>query len=170
MNPLIYPCSSREFKRAFLRLLRCQCHPSRQRRRPLWSIYSRNWQASNGSPHPDCTPGPGAIPTRAPQAFTVPSAPGSLGAPKAQAPAVTCRKMPCTFREWRLLRPFQRPATQLHAKVSSPSQKIHTREAMCALHSEVEVVFLGVPHDAAEGTTCQAYKLEDYSHLQETDI
>lgn len=41
---------------------------------------------------------------------------------------------------------------------------------MCALHSEVEVVFLGIPHDTAEGTTCQAYKLEDYSHLQETDI
>ncbi|KAF4023360.1 hypothetical protein G4228_015127 [Cervus hanglu yarkandensis] len=170
VNPLIYPCSSREFKRAFLRLLCCRCHHSRQRRRPLWSIYSRNGQASNGSPHPDCMPGPGAIPTRAPQAFTVPSAPGSLGTPKAQAPAVTCRKMPCTFRDWRLLQPFQRPATQLHAKVSSPSQKIHTREAMCALHSEVEVVFLGVPHDAAEGTTCQAYKLEDYSHLQETDI
>uniref|UniRef100_A0A8C4T4X2 Adrenoceptor alpha 1D n=1 Tax=Erpetoichthys calabaricus TaxID=27687 RepID=A0A8C4T4X2_ERPCA len=32
INPIIYPCSSKEFKRAFIRLLKCQC----QRRRLLY--------------------------------------------------------------------------------------------------------------------------------------
>ncbi|ELK03993.1 Alpha-1D adrenergic receptor [Pteropus alecto] len=91
VNPLIYPCSSREFKRAFLRLLRCQ------------------------------------------------------------------------------------PTTQLRAKVSSLSHKIRAgnpqrAEAACALRSEVEAVSLGVPQDVAEGATCQAYELTDYSNLRETDI
>ncbi|XP_028018068.2 alpha-1D adrenergic receptor [Balaenoptera acutorostrata] len=170
VNPLIYPCSSREFKRAFLRLLRCQCHRSRQHHRPLWSIYGHHWQASNGGPRPDYSPGPGAAPSGALLALTAPSAPGSPGTPKAQAPVVGRRKPPCAFRKWRLLVPFQRPTTQLHAKVCSLSQKKHAREAACALHLEVEAVSLGVPSDAAEGTTCQAYELANSSHLRETDI
>ncbi|XP_061064297.1 alpha-1D adrenergic receptor [Eubalaena glacialis] len=170
VNPLIYPCSSREFKRAFLRLLRCQCHRSRQHHRPLWSIYGHHWQASNGGPRPDYAPGPGAAPSGALLALTAPSAPSSPGTPKAQAPVVGRRKPPCAFRKWRLLVPFQRPTTQLHAKVCSLSQKRHAREAACALHLEVEAVSLGVPSDAAEGTTCQAYELANSSHLRETDI
>nr|XP_008518027.1 PREDICTED: alpha-1D adrenergic receptor [Equus przewalskii] len=61
------------------------------------------------------------------------------------------------------------------AKVSSLSHKIRAgsaqrAEAACALRSEVEAVSLGVPHDVAEGATCQAYELADYSNLRETDI
>lgn len=33
LNPIIYPCSSKEFKRAFLRILGCQCRGRRRRRR-----------------------------------------------------------------------------------------------------------------------------------------
>lgn len=33
LNPIIYPCSSKEFKRAFLRILGCQCRARRRRRR-----------------------------------------------------------------------------------------------------------------------------------------
>ncbi|XP_059980715.1 alpha-1D adrenergic receptor isoform X1 [Lagenorhynchus albirostris] len=170
VNPLIYPCSSREFKRAFLRLLRCQCHRSRQHHRPLWSIYSHHWQASNGGPRPDYAPGPGAAPSGALLALTTPSAPGSPGTRKAQAPVVGRRKPPCAFRKWRLLGPFRKPTTPLHAKVSSLSQKKHAREAACALHLEVEAVCLGVHSEAAEGTTCQAYELANSSLLRETDI
>ncbi|XP_059934005.1 alpha-1D adrenergic receptor [Mesoplodon densirostris] len=170
VNPLIYPCSSREFKRAFLRLLRCQCHRSRQHHRPLWSIYGHHWQASNGGPRPDYAPGPGATPSGALLALTAPSAPGSPGTPKAQAPVIGRQKPPCAFRKWRLLGPFWRPTTQLHAKVSSLSQKKYAREAACALHLEVEAVSLGVHSEAAEGTTCQAYELANSSHLRETDI
>jgi adrenergic receptor alpha-1D len=70
---------------------------------------------------------------------------------------------------------LRKPTTQLRAKVSSLSHKIRAggaqrTEATCALRSEVEAVSLGVPQDGAEGATCQAYDLTDYSNLRETDI
>lgn len=171
VNPLIYPCSSREFKRAFLRLLRCQCR-RRRRRRPLWRVYGHHWRASPGCPRLDYGPSPGAAPPGASLALAAPSAPGT---PEAQSPVAGRRRPACAFREWKLLGPFRRPTTQLRAKVSSLSHKIRAgsaqrTEAACALRSEVEAVSLGVPHDVAEGATCQAYELADYSNLRETDI
>lgn len=171
VNPLIYPCSSREFKRAFLRLLRCQCR-RRRRRRPLWRVYGHPWRASAGCPRPDDAPSPGAAPPGASLALTAPSAPGT---PEVPSPVAGRRKPACAFREWKLLGPFRRPTTQLRAKVSSLSHKIRAgsaqrTEAACALRSEVEAVSLGVPHDVAEGAPCQAYELADYSNLRETDI
>lgn len=158
VNPLIYPCSSREFKRAFLRLLRCQCR-RRRRRRPLWRVYGHHWRASAG--------GPGALPG-APLALAELPAPGAPGAPEAQAAGRG-------KREWRLPAPFRRPTTQLRAKVSSLSHKIRAgsaprAEAACALRPELETVSLGVPHDVAEGATCQACELADCGGLRETDI
>uniref|UniRef100_A0A3P9H0I2 Alpha-1B adrenergic receptor n=1 Tax=Oryzias latipes TaxID=8090 RepID=A0A3P9H0I2_ORYLA len=44
LNPIIYPCYSREFKLAFIRILRCQCH---QQKRPSWRAY--NYRSSNFS-------------------------------------------------------------------------------------------------------------------------
>ncbi|XP_054429472.1 alpha-1D adrenergic receptor [Pteronotus mesoamericanus] len=174
VNPLIYPCSSREFKRAFLRLLRCQCR-RRRRRRPLWRVYGHHWRASTSGPRPDCVPGPGAALPGAPLALTELSASDSPGMPEVQAPAAGCGKQPCAFLEWRLPGPFRRPTTHLRAKVSSLSHKIRAgsaprTEATSALRSEVEAVSLGVPHDGAEGATCQAYELADDSNLRETDI
>ncbi|XP_008418303.1 alpha-1A adrenergic receptor [Poecilia reticulata] len=37
LNPIIYPCYSREFKLAFIRILRCHCH---QQKRPGWRTYN----------------------------------------------------------------------------------------------------------------------------------
>ncbi|NP_001007359.1 adrenoceptor alpha 1Bb [Danio rerio] len=37
LNPIIYPCYSREFKLAFIRILKCRC---RRRRRPGWRAYN----------------------------------------------------------------------------------------------------------------------------------
>ncbi|XP_048204810.1 alpha-1D adrenergic receptor [Perognathus longimembris pacificus] len=174
VNPLIYPCSSREFKRAFLRLLRCQCR-RRRRRRPLWRVYGHHWRASTSGPHPDCIPSPGAAPPGASLALTAPPAPGSPGAHEVPAPVSGRRKAPCAFREWRLLGPLRRPTTQLRAKVSSLSHKIRAggaqrAEPTGALRSEVETVSLSVPQDLAEGATCPVYDLADYSNLRETDI
>ncbi|XP_059561610.1 alpha-1D adrenergic receptor [Myotis daubentonii] len=165
VNPLIYPCSSREFKRAFLRLLRCQCR-RRRRRRPLWRVYGHHWRVSTGGPRPDCAPSPGAALPGAPLALAELAAPGSPGTPEAQA-AVAGRAKPCAFREWRLPGPFRRPTTQLRAKVSSLSHKIR---AGSALRAEVEAVSLGVPHNVVEGATCQPYELADSDDLRETDI
>nr|XP_020474945.1 alpha-1B adrenergic receptor [Monopterus albus] len=44
LNPIIYPCYNREFKLAFIRILRCQCH---QRKHPGWRAY--NYRSSNFS-------------------------------------------------------------------------------------------------------------------------
>ncbi|XP_061595110.1 alpha-1A adrenergic receptor-like [Cololabis saira] len=47
LNPIIYPCYSREFKQAFIRILRCRW----RRKRPGWQAYCgyRGPQSSNGS-------------------------------------------------------------------------------------------------------------------------
>uniref|UniRef100_A0A8C6RC56 Alpha-1D adrenergic receptor n=1 Tax=Nannospalax galili TaxID=1026970 RepID=A0A8C6RC56_NANGA len=148
VNPLIYPCSSREFKRAFLRLLRCQCR--RRRRRPLWRVYGHHWRASTSGPSLDCTPSPGAAPPGAPLA------------------SFSSRRKPASaFQEWRLLGPLQRPTSQLRAKVSSLSHKIRSGGAQRA---EVEAVSLSVSQDMAEGAIRQACEPVDYSSLRETDI
>ncbi|XP_067313415.1 adrenoceptor alpha 1Bb [Pseudorasbora parva] len=42
LNPIIYPCYSREFKLAFIHILKCRCH---RRRRPGWRAY--NYQGSH---------------------------------------------------------------------------------------------------------------------------
>ncbi|XP_030638276.1 alpha-1A adrenergic receptor [Chanos chanos] len=44
LNPIIYPCYSREFKQAFIRILRCQCH---HRKQPGW--WSYNYRSNLGS-------------------------------------------------------------------------------------------------------------------------
>ncbi|XP_041049940.1 alpha-1B adrenergic receptor-like [Carcharodon carcharias] len=44
VNPIIYSCSSKEFKRAFIRILKCQCH---RRRRPVWRVYNYNWKMNS---------------------------------------------------------------------------------------------------------------------------
>nr|AAB20701.1 alpha 1-adrenergic receptor subtype alpha 1D, alpha 1D-AR [rats, hippocampus, Peptide, 559 aa] [Rattus sp.] len=169
VNPLIYPCSSREFKRAFLRLLRCQC---RRRRRRLWSLrpplasldrrraFRLRPQPSHRSPRgpssPHCTPGCGLGRHAGDAGFGLQQSKASL-----------------RLREWRLLGPLQRPTTQLRAKVSSLSHKIRSgarrAETACALRSEVEAVSLNVPQDGAEAVICQAYEPGDYSNLRETD-
>ncbi|XP_076148672.1 alpha-1B adrenergic receptor-like [Alosa pseudoharengus] len=52
MNPIIYPCYSRAFKLAFIRILRCQCHEGR---RPGWRGRVHNYASSQvyagGSTH-----------------------------------------------------------------------------------------------------------------------
>ncbi|XDV38938.1 hypothetical protein PO909_008252, partial [Leuciscus waleckii] len=44
LNPIIYPCYSREFKQAFIRILRCQCQ---QRKQQGWRAY--NYRVQTGS-------------------------------------------------------------------------------------------------------------------------
>ncbi|XP_001380260.2 alpha-1D adrenergic receptor [Monodelphis domestica] len=155
VNPLIYPCSSKEFKRAFVRLLRCQCR--RRRRRPLWRVYGHHWRASGGSRR-DCAAS-GAAPL-GPPARAVSLLPGS--------PA------PAALREWKL---FKKPTTsQLRAKVSSLSHKLRaagpsgSSPAATPSRSEVEAICLSVPQDGPDAAAHRAYDLDDYCGLRETDI
>uniref|UniRef100_A0A8B9P8R3 Adrenoceptor alpha 1B n=1 Tax=Apteryx owenii TaxID=8824 RepID=A0A8B9P8R3_APTOW len=41
LNPIIYPCSSKEFKRAFIQILKCHCH--RRKQLGWWAYSYRNW-------------------------------------------------------------------------------------------------------------------------------
>ncbi|TRZ03794.1 hypothetical protein DNTS_027790 [Danionella cerebrum] len=51
LNPIIYPCYSREFKQAFIRILRCRCQqrktPSQQQ--PAWRAYNYRLQTNSDS-------------------------------------------------------------------------------------------------------------------------
>lgn len=71
LNPIIYPCSSKEFKRAFIRILRCQCRrqrwsgsvPGHLWHRGSWERYHRDSledcsSLRNGSQRTSGTPGP----------------------------------------------------------------------------------------------------------------
>ncbi|XP_074052196.1 LOW QUALITY PROTEIN: alpha-1D adrenergic receptor [Macrotis lagotis] len=178
VNPIIYPCSSKEFKRAFLRLLRCQCR--RRRRRPLWRVYGHHWRASGAGVGPggsrrDCG-APGATPRSAsarPDCL-LPGGPPDGGAvgPRLKATA--------SLREWKLLGPLKKPTTQLRAKVSSLSHKLRAAGASggspgggtpaTPSRSEVESICLGVPQDAGEAAAYLAYDLDGYCGLRETDI
>ncbi|XP_060903832.1 alpha-1A adrenergic receptor-like [Labrus mixtus] len=46
LNPIIYPCYNREFKLAFIQILRCQCH---QRKRRAYNYRSSNFSSSGHS-------------------------------------------------------------------------------------------------------------------------
>ncbi|XP_074140787.1 LOW QUALITY PROTEIN: alpha-1D adrenergic receptor [Sminthopsis crassicaudata] len=176
VNPIIYPCSSKEFKRAFLRLLRCQCR--RRRRRPLWRVYGHHWRASGAGPGPggsrrDCAPlgaAPPAPPAR-PAGLLPGGPPDGAAGPRLKATAA--------FREWKLLGPFRKPTTQLRAKVSSLSHKLRAAGASGGSpgpggppsRSEVESICLGVPQDGVEAAAYHhACELDDYCGLRETDI
>uniref|UniRef100_A0A7N4NP51 Alpha-1D adrenergic receptor n=1 Tax=Sarcophilus harrisii TaxID=9305 RepID=A0A7N4NP51_SARHA len=178
VNPIIYPCSSKEFKRAFLRLLRCQCR--RRRRRPLWRVYGHHWRASGSGPGPggsrrDCA-ALGAAPLTPPARPAVSLLPG--GPPDGAAGPRP--KATAAFREWKLLGPFKKPTTQLRAKVSSLSHKLRAAGASggspgggpggTPSRSEVESICLGVPQDGVEAAAFHTYDLDDYCGLRETDI
>ncbi|XP_027499393.1 alpha-1B adrenergic receptor [Corapipo altera] len=49
LNPIIYPCSSKEFKRAFIQILKCQCH--RRKQLGWWPYSYRNWNRCSFEHH-----------------------------------------------------------------------------------------------------------------------
>lgn len=46
LNPIIYPCYSREFKQAFIRILQCQCQ---QRKQQGWRAYNYRVQTASAN-------------------------------------------------------------------------------------------------------------------------
>ncbi|XP_038608551.1 alpha-1D adrenergic receptor [Tachyglossus aculeatus] len=172
VNPIIYPCSSKEFKRAFIRLLRCQCG-HRHRHRPIWRVYDGHWGTQVGSsrwesgldPRPhggDPNPTPALLPT-----------PGLTPAPTGPDPgAGGGRRRPRPFREWKIFSSFRRPSSQLREKVTSLSHKIRSgsQKGAAAFKTEVESVSIGIPQDPGEVADFQPYNPADRCGLRETDI
>ncbi|MEE6462841.1 hypothetical protein FKM82_001733 [Ascaphus truei] len=160
VNPIIYPCSSKEFKRAFIRLLKCQC---RRRRRPLWRVYDHQWRTSvnssgrgsDGEHHPNFASRNSSF------IFN----PGNHG--------INAKRKTMDLKGWKMLSPFQKPSCQLKEKMNSLSNKIRNgsnKSNGSTVHkTEVESISMGVSNDFTEHDY-QMYDLTDCCGLRETDI
>ncbi|XP_029114647.1 alpha-1A adrenergic receptor [Scleropages formosus] len=157
INPIIYPCSSKEFQRAFTRLLRCQCH---RRKRALRRFYDQRWRtAIRGSGQDGCGDyRPGL------------SFHGSCGS------SLLCEEKGRTFslKGWSLFPPLQKSSFQLKEKMNSLSNRIKNGPTKGAPPSlgrvEVDTVSMGIYADCSNQCNYQMYDLTECYSLKETDI
>ncbi|XP_062386637.1 alpha-1A adrenergic receptor [Sardina pilchardus] len=152
INPIIYPCSSKEFKRAFTRLLRCQCQ---RRRRVLRRFYDQRWRtavrAPGREPRGDYRPG-----------FSV-----------SETFSYRSKSRSFSVRGWNLFPPLQKSSFHLKEKMNNLSNKIRSgqgRGTTPALgRTEIDTVSMGI-YECAEQSSYQIYDLTDCYSLKETDI
>lgn len=165
VNPIIYPCSSKEFKRAFIRLLKCQCH---RRRKPIWRVYDNNWRGAsmNGS----------GLDTDGEPRSRISTLNGSFIL-NSSGLETSSKSRTLKFKRWRMFPPFQKPTTQLKETMNSLSNKIRggsVRGGITASYkTEVESVSIGIPSEFIESITYPMYddlSDSDSSELKETDI
>uniref|UniRef100_A0A4W5ND89 Alpha-1D adrenergic receptor n=1 Tax=Hucho hucho TaxID=62062 RepID=A0A4W5ND89_9TELE len=177
INPVIYPCSSKEFQRAFTRLLRCQCH---RRRRVLRRFYDQRWRtAVKGHHHQgiggremdtmgignarvtDCRPG-----------YTInhESCGSSHYYKGTKGPSLS-------FKGWSLFPPLQKSSFQLKEKMNNLSNKIKGGPggkggvtAPALARTEIDTVSMGIYNDVAEQSCYQIFDLTECYGLKETDI
>ncbi|XP_067389642.1 alpha-1D adrenergic receptor [Emydura macquarii macquarii] len=163
VNPLIYPCSSKEFKRAFIRLLKCQC---RRQRRPIWRVYDNHWRgASMSSSGRDSDMDMGPRITTLNSSFILNSTPQER----------TPKRRTLSVKGWKMLTAFQKPSsTQLKETMNNLSNKIRGGSSkggvMADYKTEVESVSIGIPNDFMEAIDYPMYDLPDCCGLRETDI
>ncbi|XP_075047933.1 alpha-1D adrenergic receptor [Mixophyes fleayi] len=160
VNPIIYPCSSKEFKRAFIRLLRCRC---RRKRRPLWRVYDHQWRTSMTSSRRGSEAEQNTDYSSMNSSFIF--NPGNHG--------ISTKRKNMDFNSWKILSPFQNSSSQLKEKMNDISNKIKnssTKSNMSAAYkSEVESISMAVSSDFTE-LEHQMYDLSDCCGLRETDI
>ncbi|XP_078117008.1 alpha-1A adrenergic receptor [Sander vitreus] len=157
INPMIYPCSSKEFQRAFTRLLRCQCH---QRKRVLRRFYDQKWRTAvkgmSRQQREDCKHG-----------YAVHESCGSSLLHKGKGHSLG-------FKKWSLFPPLQKSSFQLKEKVNNLSNKIKggpgkgTAPAVGRIDI-VDTVSMGI-YNSCEQSSYQFYDLADCYGLKETDI
>lgn len=110
LNPIIYPCSSKEFKRAFIQILKCQCH--RRKQLGWWAYSYRNWnRCSFEHPRKDSLEDSGSFLSGSQRTLSSASpSPGYLS--KITHPHMEM----CTFQEWKnpssFLSPLQEGSSQ----------------------------------------------------------
>ncbi|KAL3067069.1 hypothetical protein OYC64_016924 [Pagothenia borchgrevinki] len=157
INPMIYPCSSKEFQRAFTRILRCQCH---QRKRVLRRFYDQRWRTAVKGMTRDQR-GERKI------GFPVNESCGSslLHKGKGRSPA---------FKRWSLFPPLQKSSFQLKEKVNNLSNKIKGGPGKGSSPAVgridiVDTVSMGI-YNSCEQSSYQLYDLADCYGLKETDI
>ncbi|XP_068583254.1 alpha-1A adrenergic receptor [Cebidichthys violaceus] len=157
INPMIYPCSSKEFQRAFTRLLRCQCH---QRQRVLRRFYDHRWRTAvkgmTRDQRGDCKPG-----------YAVHESCGNSLFHKGKGPSLR-------FKRWSLFPPLQKSSFQLKEKVNNLSNKIKggpgkgTKPPLGRMDT-VDTVSMGI-YNSCEQSSYKFYDLADCYGLKETDI
>ncbi|KAK5866132.1 hypothetical protein PBY51_020346 [Eleginops maclovinus] len=157
INPMIYPCSSKEFQRAFTRILRCQCH---QRKRVLRRFYDQRWRTAVKGMTRDQR-GERKI------GFPVNESCGSslLHKGKGRSPG---------FKRWSLFPPLQKSSFQLKEKVNNLSNKIKGGPGKGITPAVgridiVDTVSMGI-YNSCEQSSYQFYDLADCYGLKETDI
>ncbi|XP_022071754.1 alpha-1D adrenergic receptor [Acanthochromis polyacanthus] len=157
INPIIYPCSSKEFQRAFTRLLRCQCH---QKRRVLRRFYDQRWRSAvkgmTRDQRGDYKPG-----------YIVHESYGSSLLQKGKGRSLG-------FKRWSLFPPLQKSSFQLKEKVNNLSNKIKggTGKGSTPAVSRIETVdtvSMGI-YNSCEQSSYQFYDLAECYGLKETDI
>ncbi|XP_045903184.1 alpha-1D adrenergic receptor-like [Micropterus dolomieu] len=157
INPMIYPCSSKEFQRAFTRLLRCQCH---QRQRVLRRFYDQRWRTAvkgmTKDQRGDYKPG-----------YAVHECYGNSLLHKGKGCSLG-------FKRWSLFPPLQKSSFQLKEKVNNLSNKIKggTGKSSTPAVGRIDVVdtvSMGI-YNSSEQSSYQFYDLADCYGLKETDI
>ncbi|XP_064201283.1 alpha-1D adrenergic receptor-like [Anguilla rostrata] len=158
VNPIIYPCSSKEFKRAFIRLLRCQC---RRGWSSHWRFYDQRLRTSLGSSRED-----------------------SLASRKARCSfreslsftdAFLCKeRTPPGGRRWSFFSPLCTSPSRLKKKMNALSGRMKggssRRPAPAPGKADVLAVSMGICSDCAHHYGCEQYNTVDYDGLKETDI
>ncbi|KAA8594803.1 alpha-1D adrenergic receptor [Etheostoma spectabile] len=157
INPMIYPCSSKEFQRAFTRLLRCQC---KQKKRVLRRFYDQRWRTAvkgrTRQQREDCKHG-----------YAVHESCGSSLLHKGKGRSLG-------LKTWSLFPPLQKSSFQLKEKVNNLSNKIKggpgkgTTPAVGRIDI-VDTVSMGI-YNSCEQSSYQFYDLADCYGLRETDI
>ncbi|XP_056441940.1 alpha-1D adrenergic receptor [Gadus chalcogrammus] len=175
INPMIYPCSSQEFQRAFTRLLRCRCQ---RRRRRLRRFYDQRWRTAVKGIQRERIGRGGYGPAAALHGSTdggIGGVGGSLVYPTSPSTGSSLR-----FKGWRLFPPLRTSSFQLREKMNSLSRKITTRgggsaggtggSAGSSLHrNDVDTVSMGMYGECEPGSY-QVYDFPDCYDLKETDI
>ncbi|KAF7217874.1 alpha-1A adrenergic receptor [Nothobranchius furzeri] len=157
INPIIYPCSSKEFQRAFTRILRCQC---RQKRRVLRRFYDQRWRTAvkgktmdqRGDYH------------------------AGLAVRETCGSSLLHKRKRCSLglKRWSIFPPLQKSSFQFKEKVNNLSNKIKggggkvTAPALGRTDT-VDTVSMGI-YSSCEPSNFQFYDLPECYGLKETDI
>lgn len=158
INPVIYPCSSKEFQRAFTRLLRCQCQ---RRRRVLRRFYDQRWRTAMRGPRRD------------------PHRDYCSGLPfheQCGNSLYSCqsKSRPLSLKGWSFFPPLQKSSFQLKEKMNNLSNKIKNGTGKSSTsplaRTEIDTVSMGIYNDCVDQTGYQIYDLTECYGLKETDI
>ncbi|XP_029950990.1 alpha-1D adrenergic receptor [Salarias fasciatus] len=157
INPMIYPCSSKEFQRAFTRLLRCQCY---HKQRVLRRFYDQRWRTAVRGVTRDQRG------DYKPSFIVHESCSGSF--------LHKGKRHPLGFRRWSLFPPLQKSSFQLKEKVNNLSNKIKGgtgkgSTAAMGHTNTVDTISMGI-YSSCEQSGYQFYDLAECYGLKETDI